>query len=360
MCPGPAIAAVVPARIASRRNQLSTSAEFVHRYPPGTPAEGRGGQACGMEIGTMLRDRREKAALTQTELADRAGVSQSTVSAVERGTRRPSLTIIGRVLAALGLQLHLATEPIDEPEAELDAAIETMRATPLVDRLTGARFDGAALLRMLAPATPVVEGAAGAVLHGAPVPLRSLDVVVEREQLGALAEVIQRSYAERWSDVWSRWGMESPHPRAPGPMRWQTLDGEFRIRLVDTPVDAVTVLVGDLPVAVRPLHEIESTDRRVARALARLHTATPADPTNPRRPTDPNDPGSPTAQLPPDGPSGPDGPRCRSRLGGWARWGVDGLGVVTFRRRLRSWLGVGGRGGGRVRPRTGPDARRGR
>jgi transcriptional regulator with XRE-family HTH domain len=230
-----------------------------------------------MEIGTMLRDRREKAALTQTELADRAGVSQSTVSAVERGTRRPSLTIIGRVLAALGLQLHLATEPIDEPEAELDAAIETMRATPLADRLAGARFDGAALLRMLAPAAPVVEGAAGAVLHGAPVPLRSLDLVVERDRLDALAEVIQRSYAERWSEVWSRWGMESPHPRAPGPMRWQTLDGEFRIRLVDTPVEAVTVLVGDLPVAVRPLHDIESTDRRVARALARLHATKSAD-----------------------------------------------------------------------------------
>jgi transcriptional regulator with XRE-family HTH domain len=226
-----------------------------------------------MDIGTLLRDRRDKAALTQTELAGRAGVSQSTISAVERGTRRPSLTVVGRVLAALGLQIRLATEPLEEPEADLDAAIEAMRVTPPADRLIGHRFDGAALLRMLAPAAPVVEGAAGAVLHGAPVPLRKLDIAVERSRLAALDEVIRRGYAERWSDVWSRWGVETASPRAPGPMRWQTLDGEFRVRLVDAPLEAVTVLVGDLPVAVRPIHDIESTDPRVARALARVRAA---------------------------------------------------------------------------------------
>jgi hypothetical protein len=123
---------------------------------------------------------------------------------------------------------------------------------------------------MLAPAGPVVEGAAGAVLHGAPVPLRGLDVAIERSRLDDLADVIQGSYAERWSDVWSRWGMESPDPRAHGPMRWQTLDGEFSVRLVDEPVEAVTVLLDDLPVAVLPLHAIESADRRTARALTHL------------------------------------------------------------------------------------------
>jgi transcriptional regulator with XRE-family HTH domain len=237
-----------------------------------------------MEIGTMLRDRREKAALTQCELAGRAGVSQSTVSAVERGTRRPSLTVVGRVLAALGLQLRLATEPIEEPQAELDAAIEAMREIPLADRLRAPRFDGAGLLRLLAPAAPVVDGAAGAVLHGAPVPVRNIDVAVERGRLTVLADVIRRSYAERWSEVWSRWGMESASPRAPGAMRWQTLDGEFRVRLVDAPPAAVTVLVGDLPVAVRPLHDIESSDRGVARALTRLRALPTRDTHNPQPP----------------------------------------------------------------------------
>ena len=228
-----------------------------------------------MDIGTILRDRRDKAALTQTELARRAGVSQSTVSAVERGTRRPSLPLIGRVLAALGLQISLGVEDLEEPEADLDIAIDALRTTPLADRLIGFRFDGAALLRMLAPAAPVVEGAAGAVLHGAPVPLRGLDIVVERSRLDALDEVIRRSYADRWSEVWSQWGMETASPRARGPMRWRTLDGEFQVRLVDEPLESVTVLVGDLPVSVRPFHDIESADLRVARALDRIRATSP-------------------------------------------------------------------------------------
>ena len=229
-----------------------------------------------MDIGTQVRDKRERAGLTQAGLARRAGISQSTVSAVERGTRRPSLRLLGRVLAAFGLQWRVTTEALDEPEAEVDAAIEAMRATPLAERLVGPRFDGVQLLRLLMPVGAVVEGAAGGVLHGAPVPLTALDVVVERSRLSELTAVIRRSYAERWSEVWGRWGMESPSPRSPGPMRWQTLAGEFRIRLVDELPDAVTVMVDDVAVPVRPLHEIESSDRRVSRALARLREMTRA------------------------------------------------------------------------------------
>jgi transcriptional regulator with XRE-family HTH domain len=223
-----------------------------------------------MDIGTLVRDRRERVGLTQTELARRAGISQSTVSAVERGTRRPSLRLLEQVLAAFGLQWRMTTEALDEPEAELDAAIEAMRAMPVAERLIGPQFDGLRLLRLLTPVGAVVEGAAGGVLHGAPVPLTALDVVVERSRLDELAAVIERSYAERWSEVWERWGMESPSPRAPGPMRWQTSAGEFRIRLIDELPEAVTVMVDDIAVRVRPLHEIESSDRRVSRALARL------------------------------------------------------------------------------------------
>ena len=39
-----------------------------------------------MEIGTLVREKRERVGLTQVQLARRAGISQSTVSAVERGT----------------------------------------------------------------------------------------------------------------------------------------------------------------------------------------------------------------------------------------------------------------------------------
>lgn len=231
-----------------------------------------------MEISTLLRDVRHKAALTQIELAQRAGVSQSTVSAVERGSRRPSSTVTDRLFAAVGLRLRLATEPAEQPEADLEAAIDAMLVVAPAERLRAPRFDGLALLRLLAPAAPVVEKAAGAVLHGAPVPVAVLDIAVERDRLGDLAEVIRRSFAERWSEVWKRFGMEAADPRAPGPMRWSTLDGEFRVRVVDERMDPVTVVVDDLPVRVRPLHEIEAAEPQVRRALEllRRRTAAPA------------------------------------------------------------------------------------
>ena len=227
-----------------------------------------------MDIGTLMRDARDRAALTQVELARRSGLSQSTVSAVERGARQPSLTVVGQLLAALGLQLGLATEPAEEPEADLDAAIDAALRTPPAERLTGRWFDGPALLRMLAPVTAAVEGPAGAVLHGAPVPVSWIDVVVERSRLEDLRALIQRTFAERWSEVWRQWGMESSDPRWPGPLRWLVGYGEFRVRLVDETPETVTILVGDLPVPVRPLTDIEAGGPQVRRALARLRRRT--------------------------------------------------------------------------------------
>lgn len=222
------------------------------------------------QVGALLRAARDRAALTQTELARKAGVSQATVSAVERGRRRPSLPLTEQILGALGLQLRLATEPADQSEAELDAAIAALLATPLADRLRAPKFDGPALLRILAPADPVVEGAAAAVLQGAPVPWTVLEVAIERARLTDFTDVVRRCYADRWSDTWERWSAASRDPQAPGSPRWWVPAGEFRVRMVDERPVSFTVLVDDLPVAVRPLHEIAATNRHVRRALTRL------------------------------------------------------------------------------------------
>lgn len=227
-------------------------------------------QGPAAQVGALLRAARDQAALTQAELARRAGVSQATVSAVERGSRRPSLSLAEQILAALGLHLSLTTEPVDQPEAELDAAIAALLDTPLAERLTAPKFNGPALLRLLAPVDPVVEGAAAAVLQGAPVPCTVLEVAIERSRLTEFAEVIRRCYADRWSDTWERWGMESPDPRGPGSPRWWVQDGEFRVRMADERPAALTVLVDDLRVAVRPLHEVATTNRHVRRTLSRL------------------------------------------------------------------------------------------
>jgi predicted nucleotidyltransferase/DNA-binding XRE family transcriptional regulator len=54
-----------------------------------------------------LRDARSRAGLTQMELARRAGITQSVVSAYESGHRQPSLPTLSSLVAAAGFELRL-------------------------------------------------------------------------------------------------------------------------------------------------------------------------------------------------------------------------------------------------------------
>lgn len=112
--------------------------------------------------------------------------------------------------------------------------------------------------------------AAGAALHGAPVPVHHLDVVVTHGRVQELGAGLYRLGSDRWSERWKQWGPAPLDPAEPGAMRWRTLFGEVRVRLVDAPPESITVAIGDLTVAVRPLHDIEFADQSTARVLARL------------------------------------------------------------------------------------------
>ena len=76
-----------------------------------------------LALGRALRDARRRRRLTQQQLAELAGVTQATVSNVERGVSRVSLTTLLRILAALKLELtvqsreseSLATAWQDDP-----------------------------------------------------------------------------------------------------------------------------------------------------------------------------------------------------------------------------------------------------
>jgi predicted nucleotidyltransferase/DNA-binding XRE family transcriptional regulator len=59
----------------------------------------------------VLRDARTAAGLTQAELARRAGVTQSVVSAYEAGRREPALSTLSRLVEATGASLRLRVEP---------------------------------------------------------------------------------------------------------------------------------------------------------------------------------------------------------------------------------------------------------
>lgn len=64
-----------------------------------------------MTAGVTLREARQRARLSQTDLARRAGVAQSVISAYESGKREPSLRTLERLVAATGGRLTVSVEP---------------------------------------------------------------------------------------------------------------------------------------------------------------------------------------------------------------------------------------------------------
>lgn len=66
-----------------------------------------------------LHEARQRAGLSQTELARRAAVTQSVISAYESGARQPSLPVLERLVAATGLELELRIRKVPAPLARL-------------------------------------------------------------------------------------------------------------------------------------------------------------------------------------------------------------------------------------------------
>ena len=60
-----------------------------------------------MTAGALLRQARQAAGLTQREVAARAGVQQSVVSAYESGGREPSLATLSSLVEACGVSLEV-------------------------------------------------------------------------------------------------------------------------------------------------------------------------------------------------------------------------------------------------------------
>jgi len=58
-------------------------------------------------MGTYLRERREKAGLTQQDLADRLECQQPAIARLESGGVSPNLTTLRRIAEALDLRLEL-------------------------------------------------------------------------------------------------------------------------------------------------------------------------------------------------------------------------------------------------------------
>ncbi|MGQ0467520.1 MAG: helix-turn-helix transcriptional regulator [Sporichthyaceae bacterium] len=75
----------------------------------------------------LLQLARIKANLTQAQLAERAGVPVSMISAYERDKRQPTLATLLKLVHAAGLELHMRLEPYDDHDDVL-AALEAARS----------------------------------------------------------------------------------------------------------------------------------------------------------------------------------------------------------------------------------------
>lgn len=60
------------------------------------------------QLGAALQRERRRQGLTQTQLAEKAGLRQQTISAVEGGKPRSELRVIFDIMAALGLEIALS------------------------------------------------------------------------------------------------------------------------------------------------------------------------------------------------------------------------------------------------------------
>ena len=67
--------------------------------------------------GRLIRQGRERAHLTQRELAERAGMSQPAIAKLEQGAANPTLDTLARCAAAAGFDIRLELVPRTAPDA---------------------------------------------------------------------------------------------------------------------------------------------------------------------------------------------------------------------------------------------------
>jgi transcriptional regulator with XRE-family HTH domain len=140
-----------------------------------------------MDAARVLREARRRAGISQTELAEKAGMHQSAVARLERGGAVPRVDTLERLLRAC--DRTLTTEPrwaVDVPRGQIRAL---RRVDPLY-RLHGDTAPGFRPIRALRVLAArhvrfVVVGPAAARIYGAPIGLDRLDIVAQPDYMNA-------------------------------------------------------------------------------------------------------------------------------------------------------------------------------
>jgi len=76
----------------------------------------------------LIREARRRAGLTQRELAERAGTTQSAIARLESGRASPSFDTVRRMMRLCGFALLVQLDPYDD--SDLAQAQASLRRTP--------------------------------------------------------------------------------------------------------------------------------------------------------------------------------------------------------------------------------------
>ena len=98
--------------------------------------------------GALIREARLRAGLTQAQLARRAGVTQSVVSAYESGTRQPSVPTLTRLVKASGSRLDMRVSRPASPLRRLHGPLGQLVRQHRAEMVQTAAQHGATNLRV--------------------------------------------------------------------------------------------------------------------------------------------------------------------------------------------------------------------
>ena len=130
--------------------------------------------------GELLREARRRAGLSQSELAARAGVTQSVVSEYEAGKRQPAVATLARLVAATGHELTLGLTRTDQKVRGLpDTALGRKLRQHRKALLEAVRDAGASNLRVF-----------GSVARGQDGPDSDVDLLVDLPEQTSLFAVL--------------------------------------------------------------------------------------------------------------------------------------------------------------------------
>lgn len=121
-----------------------------------------------MRAGSLLREARTAAGLSQSDVASRAGVTQSVISVYEAGRRQPSVPTLAALIAATGYELEVTFGTPKQGLGRLTG--------PIGRRLRRRRTE---LVRIAAEHGVHVLGVFGSVARGEDRPDSDVDLLVE-------------------------------------------------------------------------------------------------------------------------------------------------------------------------------------